>query len=541
MDEFDYVIVGGGSAGCVLASRLSEDPSVSVALLEAGPPDSSVLIRVPAGIAAIARARTASEGFDTVPQPGLKGRRGWQPRGRTLGGSSSINAMCYVRGHPSDYDGWAAAGNPGWGWTDVLPYFLRAERNERGASAWHGGNGPLNVADVLEPNPFSHRFVEAAEAAGIPRNDDFNGPSQEGAGFYQVTQKGGERFSAARAYLEPARGRPNLAVLTGASVERVGLEGGAATHVVARVGGQARTLRARREVLLCAGAFHSPAILMRSGIGPGALLRERGVAVVHDLPGVGENLHDHPDVILVANAPGAYDLFGQSPRGAWRLLQGVRQWRAERRGMLTTNFAEAGAFVRTDPSEPIPDLQLHFVIAKLVDHGRKAVPGHGFSVHACVLRPRSRGRVRIAGPDPSAAPEIDPNFLADPDDAARLVRGVRLVRRIIGQPSLARYGTESKTSAAMCTDDEIEDWVRRTADTIYHPVGTCRMGPGPEAVVDARLRVHGVRRLRVVDASVMPAIVGGNTNAPTIMIGEKASDMVREDARRSVDAVAEAG
>jgi len=526
--EFDYVIVGGGSAGCVLAGRLSEDPSVTVALLEAGGPDTSVLIHCPAGLAVMARQKTINWAYETVPQPGLNGRRGYQPRGKVLGGSSSINAMIYMRGQPEDYDGWAAAGNPGWGWADVLPWFKRAEHNERGADAWHGSGGPLNVMDLRSPNALLPAYIEAGRQAGYPFNADFNGPSQEGIGAYQVTHRHGERFSAAKAYLTPHLGRPNLHVITGVHATRVLLEGRRAVGVTGLRDGQALTVRARIEVLLAAGALQSPQLLMLSGIGDPAQLQRHGITVAHALPGVGQHLHDHVDVVQVVRAPQATSTFGLTFGGVRRVLQGVGEWRRERSGLLTTNFGEAGGFIKSRPEEATPDLQLHFVVAKLVDHGRKTVFGHGYSCHVCVLRPKSRGSLTLASANPMDAPLIDPNFLGDPDDAARLVRGFKLMRSLLGQPALAAFGgQESPASAAARTDEQIERFVRDHADTIYHPVGTCRMGPGPMDVVDAQLRVHGVMGLRVVDASIMPSIVSGNTNAPVIMIGERAAAMVR--------------
>lgn len=528
----DYVIVGGGSAGCVLAARLSEDPAVQVVLLEAGPPDTSVLIHCPAGLALLAKNGQANWGFQTEPQPGLNGRRGYQPRGKVLGGSSSVNAMIYARGHRADYDAWAAEGNAGWGWDDVLPYFKRAEHNERGADAFHGTGGPLNVMDLRSPHRFGPMFVEAARQAGFPVNDDFNGAEQEGVGLYQVTHKEGERFSAAKAYLAPNRGRANLHVVTGAHATRVLFEGRRAVGVAYRMGRAELEVRAAREVVLSAGALLSPQLLMLSGVGPAAHLQAHGIPVVHDLPGVGRHLHDHVDVVQVVDAPHLTDLFGLSFRGLVNAAKAVMEWRRRRSGLLTTNFAEAGGFIRSAPGEPLPDLQLHFVIGKLLDHGRKTVFGHGYSCHVCLLRPRSRGSVTLASADPFAAPRIDPNFLADPDDVQRLVRGFKVMRGILAQPALAGYrGRELDASATARTDAEIEAFVRSHADTIYHPVGTCRMGGGPLDVVDPQLRVRGLAGLRVADASVMPRIVGGNTNAPVIMIGEKASDLLKEAAR----------
>jgi choline dehydrogenase-like flavoprotein len=536
--DVDYVIVGGGSAGCVLAARLSEDPAAPVALLEAGPPDTSVLIHCPAGLAVLARNGQANWAFQTEPQAGLNGRRGYQPRGKVLGGSSSVNAMIYARGHRADYDAWAAEGNAGWSWDEVLPYFRKAEHNERGADAWHGGDGPLNVMDLRSPHRFGPIFVAAGQQAGYRENQDFNGAEQEGVGLYQVTHRNGERFSAAKAYLAPNRARPNLQVITGAHATRILFEGKRAVGVEYRQGPDTRVLRARREVLLSAGALLSPQLLMLSGVGPAEQLRQHGIALLHELPGVGRNLHDHVDVVQVVDAPHLTDLFGLSPRGLVNAIQGILEWRKHRTGLLTTNFAEAGGFIKSDPREPLPDLQLHFVIGKLVDHGRKTVFGHGYSCHVCLLRPKSRGSLQLASADPLAAPRIDPNFLADPDDLDRLVRGFKAMREILAQPALAGFrGRELAASAVAVSDEEIAQFVRNHADTIYHPVGSCRMGSGPLDVVDAQLRVHGLQGLRVVDASIMPGIVGGNTNAPVIMIGEKAADLVRAAAASSREEV----
>ena len=513
---FDYIVIGGGAAGSVLAGRLTEDPAVRVCLLEAGPADSSVFIHCPAGLAVMAKFELNGWGLNTTPQPALNHRRGYQPRGKVLGGSSSINAMVYVRGQHADYDHWAAQGNPGWGWADVKPYFLRAENNERGANDWHAQGGPLNVADLRSPNRFSHLFTQAGVQAGYQHNPDFNGAVQDGVGLYQVTHKNGERHSAAKGYLTPHLGRPNLQVVTGARATRILFEGRRAVGVEYRQGGSVQRAQARREVLLSAGALLSPQLLMLSGIGPGAHLHQMGIAVMHNLPGVGAHLHDHPDVVQVLDAPHLKDLFGLSLAGMAATVRGMAQWRRQRTGMLTTNFAEAGGFIKSAPDEPVPDLQLHFVIGKLVDHGRKTVLGHGYSAHVCLLQPKSRGRVTLAHSDPMALPLVDPNFLADPDDMQRMVRGFRRLREILAQPALAQFGArELPATAGAQTDAEIEAVIRQYADTIYHPVGTCRMGPGPLDVVDANLRVHGLDGLRVVDASIMPRIVCGNTNAPT--------------------------
>ncbi|MDD5479247.1 choline dehydrogenase [Rhodoferax sp.] len=525
---FDYLIIGGGSAGCVLAARLTEDPHIHVALLEAGPADRSVLIHCPAGLAVMAKFSLHGWGLNTVAQPGLNGRSGYQPRGKVMGGSSSLNAMIYTRGHPVDYDRWAAEGNPGWSYADVLPYFKKAEHNERGADDFHGSQGPLNVMDLAQPNPLSELFVQAGVQAGYPRNPDFNGACQEGVGHYQVTHKNGERYSAAKAYVTPHLQRPNLQVFTGALTTRILLKKNRAVGVEFEHQGQTKQLHCQREVLLCAGAIQSPQILMLSGIGPKAHLLDHHIVPLHPLPGVGQHLHDHIDVVQVVDAPAALDTFGLSVPGAAKLLKGVWDWREKRTGMLTTNFAEAGGFIKSSPAERVPDLQLHFVIGKLINHGRTTTLGHGYSCHVCLLRPKSYGSVRLASANPQDLPLVDPDFLASRDDVDRLVKGFKLMRGILAQPALAQFGGRELTAtAAAQTDEDIEQAIRNLADTIYHPAGSCRMGQDEMAVVDAQLRVHGLQGLRVVDASIMPHLVGGNTNAPVIMIAEKAADMIK--------------
>ncbi len=532
--KFDYVIVGGGSAGCVLAARLSEDPSTTVCLIESGGENTGTLFTVPVGVLAyIPRASKGNYGFKTVPQPGLNGRHGYQPRGRGLGGSSAINAMIYLRGQQQDYDGWAAGGAAGWSWEDVLPYFLKAEHNERGKSQFHGQGGPLNVMDLTSPNPFGKRFINAALQAGIPTNMDFNGASQEGAGPYQVTQKGGERWSVRRGYLAPAMQRTNLTVMTNTQVARIIFEGRVAKGVEVHQGGVASQIMAQREVVLSAGSFGSPQLLMASGIGPAAHLQSLGIPVVFDSPNVGANLQDHLDHIINHRVTGtdAAELFGLSLAGGAKLLRAISHWRQQRSGQLTSNFAEAGAFIKSSPDLDRPDLQLHFVVAMVDDHARKNHLGHGMSCHTCVLRPHSRGYVRLQSADTREALTINPQFLSDERDLELLVKGFKLIRKIFAQPAFAPFGggdlSKEMYSAQAQTDSEIREVIRAHADTIYHPVGTCRMGSDLNAVVDTDLRVRGFDRLRVVDASVMPTIVSGNTNAPTIMIAERAADLIK--------------
>jgi choline dehydrogenase-like flavoprotein len=526
--EADVVIVGGGSAGCVLAARLSEDPQRRVLLVEAGGRGSGVLIDTPAALALTVPTRLHNWAFSTVPQAGLDGRRGYQPRGKALGGSSAINAMVYMRGHRSDYDGWAAAGNPGWAYADVLPYFRRAEHNEEFDNAFHGQGGPLNVARLRTDNPFHRHFLEAAREAGHTLLADFNGPEQEGMGLNQVTQKGGERCSTYRAYLAPALKRPNLQVLTHALAQRVVFDGRRAVGVEVMQGGRRLRLGARAEVLLCAGALQTPQLLMVSGVGHPVELAAHGLPVRHALPGVGRNLQDHIDFVFGWRMRGT-DLPGLSLRGTWRLVQELQRWRQRRRGQLASNFAEMGGFIRLSPRSPAPELQLMVITALLDDHARRPHWGHGLSCHVVLLRPRSRGTVTLAGDSMLEAPRIDPAFFSDPRDLEDMVEGFKRTRHLMTRPALARHTLQDLFTAGVHSDDEIRAVLRRRCDTVYHPVGTCRMGPEHDAgaVVDAQLRVHGMTGLRVVDASVMPAIPGGNTNAPTVMVAEKAADLIR--------------
>lgn len=531
--EFDYVIAGGGSAGCVLAARLSENPDTTVCLLEAGGDGRDALIRMPLGVAAMlpGYGKINNWAFQTVPQKGLNGRRGYQPRGRALGGSSAINAMLYVRGVPSDYEDWKAAGADGWGWDEVLPWFRKSERNENGGDTLHGAEGPLRVANQRSPQTVSKAFVEAAAECQFPVNDDFNGPTQEGAGLFQVTQffgegRNGERCSAAAAYLHPVMDRPNLTVVTKAVATEVLFSGRKAIGVSYRQGGKTCIAKAQREVIICGGAFGSPQLLMLSGIGPEAELRKHGIAVRHHLPGVGENLQDHLDFIHVwkSKLPSGLAL---SLSGTIDLFREVLRWRKDGTGLAASPGAEGAAFLKTDPALDRPDIQLHFVAGMVDDHLRKLHFGSGFSCHVCVLRPKSRGTVKLAGNDPFAAPLIDPNYLSDPDDLGVMIKGVKLVHRLLKAPALEPYRKQELYTADVKTDADWERHIRERADTIYHPVGTCKMGRDSMAVVDPHLRVHGFEGLRVVDASVMPTLIGGNTNAPTIMIAERAADWIK--------------
>jgi choline dehydrogenase len=520
---YDYLIVGAGSAGCVLANRLSANPAHRVLLLEAGPADWNPLIHMPAGIAMLVNNKGVNWDYSTEPEAELNQRRLWWPRGKVLGGSSSINAMCYIRGHRDDYDAWAAAGNPGWAFSDVLPYFKRSMHQERGASELHGVGGPLNVQDLVYSNPLSGMFIEAATQAGHRRNSDFNGTSQEGFGYYQVTQKNAARCSTAAGYLKVAKSRPNLRVITKAQTQRVRIENGRAVGVEFLLNGKLERADAG-EILLTAGAINSPQLLMLSGVGPADALREHGVAVKLDAPGVGGNLQDHLDActIFAANSALTYDHTND-------VLIGLKYF-LFKKGIGTSNIAEAGGFARSKLApDARPDIQFHFVPAMLDDHGRRRLPGHGITLHACGLRPLSRGRIGLASADPQVKARIHANYLSDPErrDLAVLIEAVKLSREILRAGAFDSVrGAELHPGEALQTDAEIERFIRAKAETIYHPVGTCQMGTGSDAVVGADLKVHGIEALRVVDASVMPTLIGGNTNAPTVMIAEKAADLL---------------
>ena len=531
-DTFDFVVVGAGSGGCAVASRLSEDQATSVALLDAGGACDNWVVTTPGALVLMVAGKVNNWAFETVPQKGLNGRIGYQPRCKGLGGSSAINAMVYIRGHQWDYDHWAALGNTGWSFADVLPYFRRSEDNADFDGPSHGKGGPLRVSRLRTDNPVQKIFLTAAQEAQFRIREDFNGQEQEGLGIYQVTQHNGERWSAARAYVHPYIGkRSNLRVETLAHATRILFEGKRAVGVEYRQGNQIKRLRARREVILSAGAFQSPHLLMLSGVGDGALLSQHGIATLHHLPGVGQNLQDHPDFIFTYLSDAPY-FTGLSFSGIAHQLRAIGQYRRERRGPMTTNFAECGGFLKSRPELDIPDIQLHFGMAMVDDHGRKRGWGRGFSCHVCLLRPKSRGSVFLKNADPLAPPLIDPNFLGEEEDLEAMVAGYKTTRRLMETPVLRALQKKDMVTSSVKTDDDIRAILRARVDTVYHPVGTCKMGANdPMAVVDAKLKVYGLEGLRVVDASIMPTLIGGNTNAPTIMIGEKGAAMIREDMR----------
>ena len=514
--EYDFIIVGAGSAGCVLANRLSENPNNRVLLLEAGGKDWHPFIHMPAGLAKLVTLRKVNWAFETVPQQELNGRRLFWPRGKVLGGSSSINAMCYCRGHRKDYDSWADEGASGWDFDSVLPWFIRSEDQQNGASEYHGTGGPLAVQNLRHTNPLSGHFIEAAEQAGFERTDDFNGPHQRGFDYYQVTQRNGRRCSAAVAYLRPAGGRSNLEISTHSLAEKVILDGNRAAGVRFSRKGKARTARCG-HVILSGGAINSPQLLMLSGIGPADHLRTLDIDVKHDLPGVGSNLQDHLDIctLRTSREPITYDRLNEVAVGL-RYLFG-------RNGPGSSNIAEAGGFIVSRlATDDRPDIQMHFVPALLDDHGRNILPGHGMTIHACSLRPESRGELTLQSSDPTAAPAIQPNYLTEEYDREMMLECVRQARKIFSQDAFEPFrGDEVFPGANVQSDEAVMEFIRKKSETIYHPIGTCKMGKDDMAVVDPQLNVHGVQSLSVVDASIMPTLVSGNTNAPAIMIAEK--------------------
>jgi len=542
-EEFDYIVVGAGSAGCVLAGRLSEDPATRVLLLEAGPADRSLWIHLPIGYGKTMWSPTYNWRFETDPDPNMNGRRIYWPRGKTLGGSSSINGLIYIRGQREDYDHWAALGNAGWSYDEVLPYFIRSEGNQRGGDAFHGGEGPLKVSDIAAKHELIEAFIDGAGQTGVPRTDDFNGAAQEGAGYYQLTTHKGWRCSTAKAYLTPAvKRRPNLRIETEAMAERLLFDGRRAAGITYRQGGQLKTARCRAEVLLSAGSLQSPQLLQLSGIGPRALLDRFGIPVQHELPGVGENLQDHLQIRLgyectkpITTNDQLNSWFGQMGMGL--------EWLLHRTGPLAVGINQGGCFMRAlkdaegRPVAATPDIQFHVATLSADMAGGKVHPYSGFTMSVCQLRPESRGHVRIRSLDAAEPPEMQPNYLSTELDRATTVAGVKAARAIAESPAMRPYvKREVKPGPGAASDADLLEFCRNNGATIFHPTGTCRMGADALAVVDARLRVHGMAGLRVIDCSAMPTLVSGNTNAPAVMMAEKAVDLIREDARATAAA-----
>jgi choline dehydrogenase len=531
--HFDYIIVGAGSAGCVLANRLTASGRHRVLLLEAGGRDNHMWIHIPLGFAKLFNNAEVNWLYKSEPEPELNNRQVIQPRGKVLGGSSSINGLLYIRGQKEDFDHWRQLGNAGWAFADVLPYFRRAEDQERGADELHGSGGPLSVSDVCEPHPLCEAFLTAAENAGIPRTDDFNGPRQEGAGYFQLTAKNGRRWSTAAGYLRQAQRRPNLTLATDALATRVLFDGRRAIGIEYRQGGTTQTAYADGEVILAGGAFNSPQLLQLSGLGAAKVLRDLGIPVIADMPGIGADLQDHLQVRMQLRCTEPITANDVINSRRHRYGAGLRYF-LSRKGLLSIGAGYAGAFLRTRPELASPDVQFHFLIFSTETAGANVHPFSGFMASVCQLRPESRGFVRIKSSDPAAAPAIQPRYLSSRADCDTIVAGFKKLRAVMNEPVMRRYIAEEHMPGPSCiSDDDILAYARATGTTVYHPTSTCRMGSDPNAVVDERLRVHGFERLRVIDASIMPTVVSGNTNAATVMIGEKGADMVLEDAGAS--------